>query len=207
MDRSLRPSSGAPIHNAHLIAAALAVGLGLAVLVRPDALTGLICAGALLGLAWIQPEARVVLLAAGLGITGLTWGGVRIDSLDHSDLAGRVGEVGRVVVEVTSPVRTGSTRLRMFVRVVELEGVPLSEPAQLEAPLSLGRPRRGDVLEATCSRRSSASRCPRHRAGRTVVVRSTRPPTSRATVFRSCSKHPGSRSRAPGVVSRARAIA
>ena len=36
----------------------------------------------------------------------------------------------------------------MFVRVVELEGVPLSEPAQLEAPLSLGRPRRGDVLEA-----------------------------------------------------------
>ena len=88
------------------------------------------------------------MLAVALFVVGLTWGGVRLDSLDHSDLSARVGHVGQVVAEVTSPVRTGSTRLRMFVRVRTLDGKPIGEPAQLEAPLSLGRPRRGDVLEA-----------------------------------------------------------
>ena len=124
------------------------MGLALSVLVRPDALTGAASAALLVGCAWVRPEARVILVAIALCIAGLTWGGVRLDTLDHSDLTRRVGETGQVVVEVTSPVRTGSTRLRMFVHVVELDGTSISEPAQFEAPLSLGRPRRGDVLEA-----------------------------------------------------------
>ena len=124
------------------------MGLGLSVLVRPDAVTGAVCAAALLGLAWTQSGARLALLAVGVCIAGVTWGGLRLDSFDHSDLSERVGEAGQVIVEVTSPVRTGSTRLRMFVRVLELDGVALAEPAQLEAPVSLERPRRGDVLEA-----------------------------------------------------------
>lgn len=130
------------------MAGALALGLGLSTQARPDALTGTACAVALIACALVLRESRVLLLAAGLCVAGVTWGGVRLEAFDHSALTDVVGQVAQVEAEVTSPVRTGATRLRTFVRVRRFDGRRLAEPAQLEAPLGLERPRRGDVLNA-----------------------------------------------------------
>jgi len=111
-------------------------------------LLGAICVVVVFGVGVWSERSRVALLAAGLLFAGLTWGAVRLDESDSSSLASRIGDVGQVVVEVSSPVRTGSTQLRMFVRVRDFDGEVVNEVAQLEAPLAVGRPRRGDVLVA-----------------------------------------------------------
>ena len=115
---------------------------------RLDAVDGLLGAVVLFGIALLHGETRVVALSACLCLSGLSWGAARLESLDRSVLRAQVGVVGQLEAEVTSPVRTGSTRLRMFVKVRSFDGEVVGEPAQLEAPLELARPRRGDVLQA-----------------------------------------------------------
>lgn len=131
-----------------MLAAALVAGLGLSVLLRPDALLGLGCSAALFVAAWLFAGTRTLLLAAALLTSGVTWGAVRRAELDSRDLSRRLGETGQIVAEVSSPVLTATTRLRMFVRVRTFDGTTIGEPAQLEVPASTARLRRGDVIEA-----------------------------------------------------------
>ena len=131
--RGEQPGSPGALRAPHVLAAALVAGLGLSVLLRPDALLGIGCSAALL-------------------TSGVTWGAVRLAELDSSDLSRRLGETGQIVAEVSSPVRIGTTRLRMFGRVRTFDGTTIGEPAELEVPASTARPRRRDRGTRTCDR-------------------------------------------------------
>ncbi len=133
---------------AHLLAGAFALGLGATLVTRLSPPIGVGCAFTTFAVGVVTDRWRVAVLAVGLGIAGLTWGAVRLNEIDSTELGHRVGTVGQMTGEVAAPVRTGSTRLRMFVRVREFDGERVNEMAQLEAPLAAGRPRRGDVLTA-----------------------------------------------------------
>jgi hypothetical protein len=136
------------LHPAHVLAGSFGLGLAAALVLRPSPLPGAMCAAAILAIGVVSERYRVGTLAAALAVAGLTWGAVRLDEADSSELVHRIGESAQAVMEVTSPVRTGSTHVRMFVRVRTFAGHDVNEMAQLEAPLAVVRPRRGDVLSA-----------------------------------------------------------
>ena len=55
---------------------------------------------------------RIGALALALALSGLWWGGARLDALDRSVLVPRIGEVGPALVEITGPARRTPFRLR-----------------------------------------------------------------------------------------------
>jgi competence protein ComEC len=136
-----------PIRAPHVLAGALCLGLA-GSLALPVAASALAVAAA--GLALVAPFAtgsrRLAALALALALLGAWWGANRLEALDTSVLAGRVGESALARVEVTGPARPGLYAQRVPVRVRRFDRRTLSEPARLELPLGRAPPQ-GAILE------------------------------------------------------------
>ena len=91
----------------HVLAGALCAGLAIAGVVRSSShvVLALALVGAVVSAASVGRRGRVAALALALGAGGLWWGSIRLDALDRSLLAPRVGETGRAVLEITGPAR------------------------------------------------------------------------------------------------------
>ncbi|MFL5954404.1 MAG: ComEC/Rec2 family competence protein [Gaiellaceae bacterium] len=120
---------------AHVLAAALVLGLAAANLVRvhPPPLAGILVLAVLVA----PPRVRLAGAALVLGVAGWWWGSLRLDALDRSPLRMEVGRAGRVLVEVTGESRRGMFLQRQPARVRRFEERPVDERVQLE--LALGR--------------------------------------------------------------------
>ena len=130
----------------HLLAAALCVGLALALFLR-EAHAGLALAAGGLGLLAIAfAPARVPLLAVALVLAGLWWGSARLEALDSSVLEQEIGRAALARVEVTGPARRSEFALRVPVRVLRFGRDELRERAQLDLPPERAPPQ-GAILE------------------------------------------------------------
>lgn len=131
----------------HVLVGALCIGLAAANVGRPQALPliGVVLAAGLAAAA-LDGTARVAALALALAGAGWVWGAFRLDSLDRSILATRIGHVDRTVAEVTAPARHGQFQLRVLVKVRQFGDFRADEPALLELPLGRAPPQ-GAVIE------------------------------------------------------------
>jgi competence protein ComEC len=126
---------------AHVVVAACAVGLAAsdAARVRDPAVLAL---AASLASALLAPAGwgRVALVSALVLVGAWWWGSTRLDELDRSLLAPRIGTADRFVVVTTAEARVGSFDLRQLARTrgerVELE-LPLGRAPPQGARLSL----------------------------------------------------------------------
>ena len=127
---------------AHVVVAALALGLICSDLVRPGPgpILALLAAGAM-GITLAAPRparlAYVALLVAG---AGWWWGGVRLDQLDRSPLRAEVDRAARALVEVTGESRVGRFGQRLPARVRRFDSRRLDERVQLDLPLGRAPP-------------------------------------------------------------------
>jgi competence protein ComEC len=134
------------IPAAHVLAAALCVGLALALLLR-EAHAALLLAAVAGGLGALAGErARAPLLACALVLAGLWWGSVRLETLDRSLLEAEIGRAALARVEVTGPVRRSEFGVRVPVRVRRFGDLEPDEPARLDLPPQAAPPQ-GAVLE------------------------------------------------------------
>jgi competence protein ComEC len=136
-----------------LLVTGACIGIAVANWIAAPALTTFVAALACLSLALAtQPDGRrLASLAVALALLGLAWGVVRVDALDRSALASRVGEIGSAQVVVTGPPRSTPFAIRVPVDVRRFDGGSLRERALLE--LRPGRsPPRGAVLEIVRAR-------------------------------------------------------
>jgi competence protein ComEC len=106
-----------------------------------------VAAGAFAAAGMRHETYRTPALALALLAAGWWWGGVRLDRLDRSPLAGEVGRTALARLEVTGPARRGLFATRLPVHVKDFDGEPLSEPARLELPPKRAPPQ-GAVIEA-----------------------------------------------------------
>jgi competence protein ComEC len=133
-------------------AGALCLGLASANCLRPG--SGLL-AVALLALAvafGLNDVRRIVAVAVALALFGLWWGAARLDALDASSLAGRIGTAARVRLVVTAPLQRGRYELRGRAVVLRFGDVDAGEPALLRLPPGRAPPQ-GAVLEGIGSLR------------------------------------------------------
>jgi len=137
----------------HAVVASFCVGLSLALLLRGPSAGVAFLAGALALGAVATSRGRLVLLAAALLAAGWWWGSVRLAALDSSTLAGRTGEAGEAIVEVTGPARSSAFAVRVPVDVRRFGTEAVDESAQLELP-HVRAPRQGAVLALTASLRA-----------------------------------------------------
>jgi competence protein ComEC len=133
----------------HLVAGALCLALAAATVVRvsSDVVLAVALAGGVVSVAVLERRIRLAVLALAVGAAGLWWGSVRLDALDHSVLAPRVGEAGRAVLEITGPARRTPFQLRVPARVRTFRSVDVREAVLLELPLGRAPPQ-GALIEA-----------------------------------------------------------
>jgi competence protein ComEC len=125
----------------HVLAAALAVGLAAANVVRSSAwLFGAAAMTAALAALAASARLRLALAAVSLVLVGLCWGGARLDALDRSLLVARIGETAPAEVVVTGPVRRGTFTLRAPAEVRRFGRTYLRERVLLELPLGRSPP-------------------------------------------------------------------
>ncbi|MBD0328711.1 MAG: DNA internalization-related competence protein ComEC/Rec2 [Thermoleophilia bacterium] len=145
----------------HVLAASLCAGLAAANAVRVDAWTALVIAlAAATAALTLGPRGRLALLAAALASTGTGWASARLDALDRSVLAARVGEIAPAEVVVTGPVRRGTFALRAPAEVRRFGRLLVREPVLLELPRGRSPPQ-GARLELALRLKR-----PREREGR-----------------------------------------
>jgi competence protein ComEC len=133
----------------HVLAGALCLGLAASLALRGAGTRTLAVAlVAAIAAAAIEDERRrLAAFAVALAAGGVWWGSVRLEGLDRSVLAPRIGEVGPALVEITGPTRRTPFRLRVPAEVRTFRGVKLREAVLLE--LSLGRaPPQGAIIES-----------------------------------------------------------
>jgi competence protein ComEC len=132
----------------HLLAGALCVGLGFAGVVRSSShvVLALALVGAVVSAASVGRRGRVAALALALGAGGLWWGSIRLDALDRSLLAPRVGETGPAVLEITGPARRSPYTVRIPARVRTFRSLHLRESVLLELPPGRAPPQ-GALIE------------------------------------------------------------
>jgi competence protein ComEC len=99
-------------------------------------------AGVLLALAAAASSRQAALALGGLGVAVAGWGfgSFRVDAVDHSVLAPRIGTAEHAVVEVAEPVRHGSFELRVRAVVLRWGELRPHEPVLLELPLGRAPP-------------------------------------------------------------------
>jgi competence protein ComEC len=125
---------------AHVLLAALTLGLMVALAVRlPVPAAGLL-ATAVAAALLLPPAARLAGAAILLALVGWWWGGVRLDALDRSPLRSEIGRAGRALVEVTGEARVGRFDQRQPARVITFAGRSIDERVQLELPLGRAPP-------------------------------------------------------------------
>jgi competence protein ComEC len=124
-----------------LLVTAMCFGIALANWVRapPIALAAGLALAAV-ALVVVRGGLALLVLAVGLGIAGLWWGGLRDAALDRSVLASRVGDAERAVVTVTAPPRVSTYSIRAFVIVSRFGGQAMHERALLELPAGRAPP-------------------------------------------------------------------
>ena len=132
----------------HVLASALCLGLALAAVARLSSAAVLIAAvGAALASVAVDGRGRAVALALALVAGGLWWGSARLDALDHSVLAAKVGESGRSVLEVTGPARRTPFRIRVPARMRSFRSRAVREAVLLELPPGRAPPQ-GALVDA-----------------------------------------------------------
>jgi competence protein ComEC len=139
----------------HVLAAALCTGLAAANAVRAGALWLLVAALAavVVSVAIDDNRRRLAAVAVALALGGLWWGSMRLDALDRSVLAPRIGEVGPSVLEITGPARRTPFRLRVPAKVREFRRIDLREAVLLELPLGRAPPQ-GALIESVVELRA-----------------------------------------------------
>ena len=147
------------LHWPALLVGSACAGLALAnwLTVDPRAGTALVMIG-VAGIALSEGSARVAAFAVVLASLGLVWGTLRLDALDRSALAARVGESGIAVVITTAPARTSPWATRVQATTRSFDGIAMRERVLLV--LSAGRsPPRGSLakVEATIEEPRPAS--------------------------------------------------
>jgi competence protein ComEC len=95
----------------------------------------------------LDTRRRLAALSVAVAVAGLWWGSVRLDALDRSVLAPRIGEVGRTLAEITGPTRRTPFQLRVPARVHAFRGRALREAVLLELPLGRAPPQ-GALIES-----------------------------------------------------------
>jgi competence protein ComEC len=131
-----------PVHAA---CASLCVGLALSNAVRISQ-TLLVVAVLLVTTFGTLAFDRRVIIAAALLVTGWMWGALRLDAIDHSPLASRIGTAERARVVVTAPPRRGRFDVHVPAVIVQFGALSLHEPALLRLPLQRPPPQ-GAILE------------------------------------------------------------
>jgi competence protein ComEC len=139
----------------HVLAAALCGGLAAANAVRAGSvwLLSAAIATAVVSVAIDADRDRVALLAVALALSGLWWGSVRLEALDRSVLAPRIGEVGPAVLEITGPTRRTPFRIRVPARIREFHRDGVRESVLLELPRGRAPPQ-GVLIESVVELRA-----------------------------------------------------
>ncbi|HEV3479307.1 MAG TPA: ComEC/Rec2 family competence protein [Gaiellaceae bacterium] len=132
----------------HVAAAALCLGLAASLELRARGVWVLAAAlaAATVAVALDDGRRRLAALALALAAGGLWWGSIRLDALDRSVLAPRVGEVGPALVEITGPARRTPFQLRVPARIRRFRGLEFRESVLLELPLGRAPPQ-GAIVE------------------------------------------------------------
>ena len=130
---------------AHAVALAVCVGLALANAVRGGPLLLVLAAAALVAAA--LSERRLGCVALALLFVGWWWGGARLEALDRSPLAARIGTAERVRVVVTSTPRRGRFDIRAEGSVLRFGELRPDEPVLLRLPPGRAPPQ-GAILDA-----------------------------------------------------------
>ena len=130
---------------AHALALAVCVGLALSNGARGGPLLLVLAAAAVVAAALTERRTRCVALA--FVFVGWWWGGARLEALDRSPLAGRVGTAERVRVVVTSTPRRGRFDIRAEGNVLRFGALTPNEPVLLRLPPGRAPPQ-GAILDA-----------------------------------------------------------
>jgi competence protein ComEC len=118
----------------HVLALALCVGLAAAHVIRAAG-PALVVAAAVVVAAVLAPvRYRLTLLACAVAVAGVSWASLRLDALDRSVLAERVGATARTVAVVTGPARRSQFSVRVPARVQRFGRLEPGEPVLLELP-------------------------------------------------------------------------
>jgi competence protein ComEC len=137
-----------PRAGPHLFVAAFCLGLAASNGLRPEGSLLLPLAGGCTlaaALAGAGPV-RLSLLAAALILAGWAWGSARLEALDRSVLAGRIGSAGRFAVAVTGPARRSQFAVRVPAEVRRFGDDQLRERVLLRLPPARSPPQ-GALLE------------------------------------------------------------
>jgi competence protein ComEC len=115
------------IRPPYLFAGALATGLASATATRFTLVPAVLA----LGLAALWPRAA---LAVALVLVGWWWGSERLQALDRSVLAPRIGTAGDALVDVSEPPRRGRYEVRVRAVAVRWSGARIHEPVLVLLP-------------------------------------------------------------------------
>jgi hypothetical protein len=132
--------------GAHLLAAALCIGLALPLAFSVSGAEVPFAAGTLAALALVVRAGRAALLASAILLAGWWLGSLRLAALDRSELIAEIGRVSSARLVVTGPARSSPFELRVPVRVVHFGARPFNERARLDLPRGRAPPQ-GAIVE------------------------------------------------------------
>lgn len=124
------------IRRSYALAGALAGGLAAPAAVRFAVEPALAVAAVVL----LWPRVGLALL---LALSGWWWGTERLQALDRSVLAARIGTAGSALVDLKEPPRRGRYDVRVTAEVVRFAGAPLHERVFVELPATRAPPPQG----------------------------------------------------------------
>jgi competence protein ComEC len=131
----------------HRFALALCLGLAFADVLRVGLRVGLPVAALIAaGTRVLAPESRCAAVALSVALAGWTWGSARIEVLDHSALAARIGTAERARLVVTGPPALSRFETRVPATAVVWGGERVHEPVLLKLPHGRAPPQ-GAVVE------------------------------------------------------------
>jgi competence protein ComEC len=130
----------------HAACAALCFGLAFPNLIRASTLLLLSALAAIACAAAVRVE-RSILIMVALAVGGWLWGSARLETLDRSLLAARIGTAERTRVVVTAMPRRGRFDLRATGLVLRFGSMQPHEPVLMRLPLGRAPPQ-GAILDA-----------------------------------------------------------